>query len=59
MGPADVWVAGESNSVFHFNGSSWKTTDSGAPGEFVTGIWGSSTTDVWLVGSNGTLLHLE
>ncbi len=46
--------------ILHYNGSTWSTVffRGGTSPNFLTGIWGSSSSDVWAVGETGdTILH--
>jgi photosystem II stability/assembly factor-like uncharacterized protein len=54
----DVYVAGDSGGLFHFDGSEWKPESVNTTDSFKA-MWGSSATDVYVVGNSGTLLHLE
>ena len=42
----------------HYDGSGWQT-ESGSGGEALHGVWGSSASDVYAVGTNGTILHYD
>lgn len=67
----DVWAvggyAGRWGFLWHFDGSTWSTvdlpdslplTDAGElPGLFK--VWGRSASDVWVVGTHGTILHYD
>lgn len=58
---SDVWVGAEAppsgtnvppQTLFHFNGTAWSLiTGAGAPTTDINSVWGSSSTDVWFVGS--------
>jgi hypothetical protein len=50
FGAGDLWVGG-SYTAWHYNGST--ATPYSLPGA-VTGLWGSSSTDVWAVGKGST-----
>jgi hypothetical protein len=57
----DVWVAGASGTMLHYNGSSWSPATSGTS-VALHGVWadtppGSYTADVYAVGDNGTVQH--
>jgi hypothetical protein len=60
---SDLWVAGATGAVAHYNGSTWQH-DTLALGAFdLTGIWGSGASDVYVVGSdccsNGIVEHYD
>jgi hypothetical protein len=42
--------------MLHYDGMSWSTVTIGTR-SILWSIWGSSATDVWAVGDNGTILH--
>jgi hypothetical protein len=44
------------SAIAHFDGSSWSTMPTAAAAN-LTGVWGSSTSDVFAVGYSGTILH--
>ena len=60
-----VWAVGNANNggppvVFHYNGSTW--TAAAAPGAATTllrSIWGTSDSDIFVVGSNGQIFHFD
>jgi hypothetical protein len=54
----DVWAAGDSGAMLHWNGVTWKGVDSG---NYTTlfGLWGRAADDVWAVGSEGTVLRWD
>jgi hypothetical protein len=63
FGPDDVWVVGYSISgdnyyalAGHWNGSSWLTWKM-YEHDILRAVWGTSSTDVYAVGNNGTILH--
>jgi hypothetical protein len=49
--------------VYRFTGGAWtaeavpKATDGGMSMVVLNGVWGSSTSDIWAVGSNGAVRH--
>jgi hypothetical protein len=60
----DVWAVGDERTILHFDGSGWSTAvlptprivAAGKSGDMTTsqhllGVWGSSASDVWVVGS--------
>jgi hypothetical protein len=62
-GPADVWVAGYRAStlagvLLHWNGHGW-SLDAGVARPPMTAVWGSTATDVWAMGDQGTILHSD
>lgn len=52
----DVWVAGGTASLLHWDGTSWSSVNSGGSGLFT--IWGSSRDDVWAAGYQ-SLVHWD
>jgi hypothetical protein len=64
-GPTDVWAVGtrqsstsssENGFVFHWNGCAWASVPIASTAGF-NDVWGTSTHDIWIVGSGGTSLH--
>jgi hypothetical protein len=59
-GTKDLWADGTAINglnVMHWNGTTWTPVPS-APFTFtVKGIWASATSDVWVVGGGGAILH--
>lgn len=57
--PTDIYLlAGAqatSGTIWHFDGTGWTPFNTGATR--LLDIWGSSATDVFVVGENGTILH--
>jgi PKD repeat protein len=51
---SDVYVGGDSNTLLHFDGSTWSTVNIGITTVDIENIWGSSASDVYVVGANGT-----
>jgi hypothetical protein len=43
--------------IWHYNGSSWSDTGTGAPNSTLHAVWGLSATDVYAVGEYGNILH--
>ncbi len=69
FGENDIWVGGYSRHpdsnistwLYHWNGSIWESMwdyndDSG---DYISGIDGVSSTDIWFVGSGGVILHWD
>lgn len=52
----DVWAAGASGVVLHYDGSAWTKVPSGTY-DSLTSIWGSTPNDVWFAGDSGTVLR--
>jgi len=50
----DVWIGGQSTTIWHGDGSSWTPMEPGT--SFFIGAWGSSPTDVY-VGSFSGIVH--
>jgi hypothetical protein len=59
-GPAanDVFVAGDSGTVLHWNGAAWSRMATGTTAG-LRRVWGSSGSDVYVSGEDGTLLHYD
>jgi hypothetical protein len=56
-GPGDVWAAGVTGNMAHWDGSSWSCcvfeSDAGAPNPAtIYGLWGSAANDLWAVGDS-------
>jgi hypothetical protein len=47
---------GYGGTILHYNGTSWSSVSSGTT-RFLFGVWGTSASDVWVVGDVGTILH--
>lgn len=63
LAPDDVWVSGRFNngasSLIHWNGSSWESVDSGAPGVFAA-FAATSPSDIWAsCAINATIYHFD
>ncbi len=67
FGANDVWVVGQkdvypdpsrSAVVVRYNGSRWYEMSAGNV-SMLESIWGSSSSDVWMGGLDGTLLHYD
>ena len=57
-GPSDVWVAGLSATIQHWDGTSWSASSFyGQTG--LLSMWGSGATDVWSVGVVGATAHWD
>ncbi len=59
----DVFAVGRGGSVLHWGGSAWSTLDSGTTRD-LWGVWGTSPTDLWIVGGEVTgtwplILHYD
>jgi hypothetical protein len=58
---SDVYVVGHpvyqpDESIFHFDGSSWKKMPP-PKNTYLNAVWGHSATDVWAVGKTSILHH--
>jgi hypothetical protein len=51
FGPDDVYAVGLDGTAIHYNGTEWTKLDTGTDEE-LWGVWGFSTTDLWVVGGN-------
>ncbi|UCF94424.1 MAG: DUF4214 domain-containing protein, partial [Desulfobacterales bacterium] len=54
----DVFAVGNSRTILHYDGNSWKAMDSASAND-LRGVWGSSAGDVFAVGNSGTILHYD
>jgi len=45
--------------ILHYGGTSWDTMSASEETEVLTGVWGSSASDVFAVGEGGTILHYD
>jgi hypothetical protein len=60
LGETDVWAVGDF-VVNHFDGRRWTDVapDPGIAFNTFYGVWASAADDVWIVGANGYILHIE
>ncbi len=62
FGADDVWAVGDESTVLHWDGKSWTKLatpfDGARDKPRLFAVWGSSKSDVWIVGS-GVVLHFE
>jgi hypothetical protein len=56
--PRDVWAAGRTGTILHYDGMGWTAVPSGTE-EGLWALWGSAPADLWAVGSGGTILHWD
>lgn len=49
FGPSDVYAVGLGGTVLHYDGTGWTKLNAGTT-RSLWGIWGSSPTDIWIVG---------
>jgi len=54
----DVFVAGDSGTVLHWNGAAWARMSTGTTAG-LRRVWGNSGRDVYVSGEAGTLLHYD
>lgn len=61
---SDAWAVGVNTAsagfvskIAHFNGTTWSDVAIGKSSAILVAAWGSSATDVWVVGDGGTILH--
>ena len=59
-GSNDMWAVGE-DAILHYDGSVWKIMTSlvNLGVGVINAVSGTSTSDVWFVGENGTLIHYD
>jgi hypothetical protein len=67
FGPSDVYAVGLGGTVLHYDGMAWTKPDAGTF-RSLWGVWGSSPTDIWIVGEgpssaqgdpNPTIIHYD
>ena len=51
--PSDAWAADFFGHLYHWNGQSWLDTPTAAQFYGVSGVWGTSSNDVWADGEFG------
>lgn len=55
ISPTDAWAVGAYGAV-HYDGESWSSVETGTDAT-LRSVWGSSSTDVFAVGDDGTIVH--
>ena len=53
--PSNLFVLADDHTIWQFDGATWKPAYTSATALYA--IWGSSATDAFAVGENGTILH--
>ena len=53
---SDVFVAGDSGAILHYDGAAWHSMDSGTA-MYLKSLWGSGGSDLFAVGDDATILH--
>ncbi len=56
-GPEDVWVAGDTLQVMRYNGIAWSAAFPIT--EVWTAMWASSETNLWGLGTSGSIYHYD
>jgi hypothetical protein len=56
-GPDDIFLAGDQNAIFRFDGSEWHET--ALDGIHTRGVWGAGPDDVFVVGRDGKVFHFD
>jgi hypothetical protein len=51
-----VFAVGWEGTIVHYDGAAWSAMSSGTTND-LSGVWGSSGSDVFAVGGGGTILH--
>lgn len=54
----ELWAAGRNGVILHFDGTNWRTEESGTKAT-LNAIFGLSPNDIWAVGEAGTVLHFD
>jgi hypothetical protein len=58
FGPQDIWAG--TSAPYHWNGTSWTGYNvTGIFGGYIRKIWGTSSTDLYIVGTNGSIAHFD
>jgi hypothetical protein len=56
VAPNDMFAIGRAGGIYHFDGTAWSIMDSDT-GNSLNGIWGTSSDDISIVGSKGTIIQ--
>lgn len=55
---SDIWAA--TSAPYHYDGTAWRGYDvTGLFDGYVTKIWGTSSDNVYMVGTNGAIMHFD
>ena len=54
----DVWAVGDTGTIVHFDGHTWKAFASGVT-ENLTSVYGTGVSDAWASGDGGSVLHWD
>ena len=57
-GGNNVFAAGKSGTILHYDGSSWSSMSSGTTAD-INSIWGSDSNNIFAAGKSGTILHYD
>ncbi len=56
--PTDVWAG--TSGPYHFDGTAWRPSAlSGSFNGYVTKFWGTSSSNLFMVGTNGQIMHFD
>ena len=58
-GANDVYAVGEKGTILHYDGATWRDTNTTGITKTLNAIWGASPTDVFAAGDSGTMLHYD
>lgn len=58
VSPQIGWIVGSPGTILRLNGTTWSRVNSGTK-NYLSGVWASSLTDAWAVGSNGLTLRYQ
>ncbi len=53
---ADIWIAGEGGTLWHWNASFLRSTEGGTLAN-LNAVWANGSDSVWAAGDGGTMLH--
>jgi photosystem II stability/assembly factor-like uncharacterized protein len=55
--PRNLYVVGSSGALLIGDGTTWQLLDSGLPQQNLHAVWAASAEDVFLAGSDSTIVH--
>jgi hypothetical protein len=57
LSSTDVWAAGDNDALYRYTGSGWIPVPRFSMGTNYYGLWGYATTNLFLAGADGAILH--